>query len=79
MNALKKGAPLSGREREVLALVADGLANDEIAERLFLSPHTIRGHVRTAFAKLGARNRPNAVFLAVRAGEISLPLPEIQP
>jgi DNA-binding NarL/FixJ family response regulator len=56
--------PLSLREQEVLQLVAAGLKNAEIAERLFLSTETVKTHVRHIFDKLGARNRPHAVALA---------------
>jgi DNA-binding NarL/FixJ family response regulator len=57
---------LSRREREVLSLLADGLRNDEIAERLFISPETVRTHVRNATLKLEADTRTQAVALAVR-------------
>lgn len=59
---------LTGREREILALVAQGLSNDEIATRLFLSPLTAKTHVNRAMAKLGARDRAQLVVLAYRAG-----------
>jgi DNA-binding CsgD family transcriptional regulator len=51
------GAPLTGREREVASLVADGATNREIATMLFLSPKTVERHVSNALRKLGARNR----------------------
>jgi DNA-binding NarL/FixJ family response regulator len=59
---------LTGREREVLALVAQGLTNEEIAERLILSPATARTHVGRLFAKLDARNRAQLVVLAYETG-----------
>jgi DNA-binding NarL/FixJ family response regulator len=52
-------AVLTQREREVLALVGQGLSNDEIGAELFLSPATARTHVSHAMAKLGARDRRN--------------------
>jgi len=59
---------LTEREREIVALVAQGLSNDEIAGRLFLSPLTAKTHVNRAMAKLGARDRAQLVVLAYRAG-----------
>ena len=53
-------AELSGREREVLALVADGLTNKEIADRLFISPITARNHVSRILTKLSLENRTQA-------------------
>lgn len=57
---------LSPREREVLGLLAEGLTGEAIARRLYLSPETVRTHVRNATAKLGAKTRVQAVALAVR-------------
>ena len=57
---------LSGREREVLGMLADGLSNPEIAARLFISPETVRTHVRNAMAKLEADTRTQAVAVALR-------------
>ena len=59
---------LTDREREIVALVAQGLSNDQIAGRLFLSPLTAKTHVNRAMAKLGARDRAQLVVLAYRAG-----------
>lgn len=61
----KLGYDLSGRELEVLALLVDGLSNDEIAERLVISPGTVRHHVSACISKLGASNRTHAAALAV--------------
>lgn len=57
---------LSGRECEILSLLAEGLTNAEIAARLFLSPETVRTHVRNAMRKLDADTRTQAVALAIR-------------
>lgn len=57
---------LSPREHEVLTLLAEGLNGQAIAKRLFLSPETVRTHVRNATAKLGARTRVQAVAIVVR-------------
>ena len=59
---------LTGREREVLALVAGGLTNDEIAARLYMSPATARTHVSRTITKLGARDRTQLVVLAYETG-----------
>jgi DNA-binding NarL/FixJ family response regulator len=61
---------LSEREREVLRLVADGLSDADIAERLVLSPHTVHRHVANIRRKLGLRSRSAAAAVAVRAGLI---------
>jgi len=60
--------PLTEREREVVALVAEGLSNDEIAQRLVVSPATIRTHVGRAMSKLDARDRAQLVVLAFQTG-----------
>ncbi|CAN5362269.1 response regulator transcription factor [soil metagenome] len=59
---------LTDREREVVALVAEGLSNEEIAARLFLSPATAKTHVSRAMGKLGARDRAQVVVIAYEAG-----------
>jgi DNA-binding NarL/FixJ family response regulator len=61
-------ATLTGREREVLMLVAGGLSNDEIAGRLDVSPLTVKTHVNRAMAKLGARGRAQLVVIAYESG-----------
>jgi two-component system response regulator DesR len=59
-------SPLSEREQEVLALIADGSTNKEIAARLHLSPHTIKEHTSAIYRKLGVRNRAEATRQAQR-------------
>lgn len=59
---------LTAREREMVAWVAMGLSNQEIAERAFLSPFTVRTHVHRAMAKLHARDRAQLVVVAYRSG-----------
>jgi DNA-binding NarL/FixJ family response regulator len=62
---------LTKREREVLRLLADGMTNEQIGKALFISPETVRTHVRKAMVKLGAENRVKAVALALRSEIIS--------
>ncbi|MEV4478396.1 response regulator transcription factor [Micromonospora coxensis] len=62
---------LTQREREVLALVGQGLSNTEIGAELFLSPATARTHVSHAMAKLGARDRAQLVVIAYRTGLVN--------
>ena len=63
---------LSPREREILGLLSQGLSGEEAATQLFLSPETVRTHVRNAMTKLGAATRAHAVALALQRGEISV-------
>jgi DNA-binding NarL/FixJ family response regulator len=67
----ERAAGLSGREREVIGLIATGATNREIAERLYLSPHTVKEHTSTIYRKLGVRNRAEAVKKAQRLGMIA--------
>jgi DNA-binding NarL/FixJ family response regulator len=62
---------LSPREREVLGMIAAGATNKEIAERLFLSPHTVKDHTSALYRKVGARNRAEAILRAQRLGLLS--------
>jgi DNA-binding NarL/FixJ family response regulator len=62
---------LTDREREVLALVASGLNNDEIAKELYLSPLTAKTHVSRILTKLGARDRAQLVVIAYETGLVS--------
>jgi len=64
--------PLSGREVEVLDLLAEGLSNKLIAHRLNISEHTVKTHVASIFAKLGASSRTEAVSQAIRRGLVML-------
>jgi DNA-binding NarL/FixJ family response regulator len=61
---------LTEREREIMALVAGGLSNDEIAARLVVSPATAKTHVSRAMIKLGARDRAQLVVLAYEYGVV---------
>lgn len=70
------GAPgavgaLSEREREVLVLIGRGLSNSEIATALLLAPSTVKNHVTNVFAKIGARDRAQAVITAYESGLIT--------
>jgi DNA-binding NarL/FixJ family response regulator len=64
--------PLTQRECEVLALLADGLPNKAIARRLAISDETVKYHLGSIFGKLGASNRTDAVRQALRRGLVPL-------
>ncbi|MFJ1969711.1 response regulator [Streptomyces sp. NPDC087903] len=68
-------AALTAREREVMAWVAEGHSNEEIAEQLFVSPLTVRTHVHRAMTKLGARDRAQLVVIAYQSGLVQAPPP----
>lgn len=68
------GLDLTDREREVLALMIEGLNNVQIAGRLTVSPSTIKSHVSNILAKLGVASRTEAVTLALRNGIIPSPM-----
>jgi len=69
--ALAALSELTDREREVMALVATGLTNDEIAAKLYLSPLTVKTHVSRTMLKLGARDRAQLVVIAYQTGLVS--------
>jgi DNA-binding NarL/FixJ family response regulator len=62
---------LTDREREILALLASGLRNDDIAAKLFISPQTVQTHVRNLLGKLGVHSKLEAVAFAVRHGAVN--------
>ena len=64
--------PLSEREQEVLALLAQGLSNKEIAQRLYLSVRTVEGHLVNIYGKLDLHSRTEAALYAVRQGWVTL-------
>jgi PAS domain S-box-containing protein len=64
---------LSPREHQVVELLASGNTGEEVAERLGISPATVRVHVRNATGKLGANTRTQAVAIAVARGEVAAP------
>jgi DNA-binding NarL/FixJ family response regulator len=64
----QRGNDLTEREREVLGLLADGLTNAAIAERLVVSVHTVRNHIANLSGKLGAHSKLEALSIAVREG-----------
>ena len=66
------GRTLTSREREILELIAEGASNRAIAARLAISRHTVKFHVASVLAKLGARSRTEAVTLALRAGLLAV-------
>jgi two-component system, NarL family, response regulator YdfI len=70
--AVVAGAPLTAREREIVELMADGANNRVIASRLAISRHTVKFHVASILAKLGARSRTEAVALALRRGVLAV-------
>ena len=68
----QEGAALTGRELEVLRLVARGWSNKEIARALDLSTHTVKYHLASVLEKLGVRSRTEAVSLGIRTGLVPL-------
>ncbi|MEU6820464.1 response regulator transcription factor [Streptomyces atriruber] len=72
-------AGLTAREREVLGLMGRGLGPRAIAERLVVSPHTARGHVKRVMAKLGAHSQLEAVVIAAKSGLLRVPTDQDAP
>jgi DNA-binding CsgD family transcriptional regulator len=72
----KPPRPLSGKELAVLHWLARGYTTDEAAELLFVSPHTVRTHVKNGMRKLGAKTRAHAVAIALTKGAIEVEPPE---
>jgi DNA-binding NarL/FixJ family response regulator len=70
--AAAPGTPLTPREREILELMAEGARNRRIAARLAISRHTVKFHVASILAKLGARTRTEAVAVALRTGLLAV-------
>jgi DNA-binding CsgD family transcriptional regulator len=68
----RAGGRLSPREREVTALLAQGYSGEQIAGRLFLSPETVRTHIRNAMQHIGAQTRAQLVAVALADGLITL-------
>ncbi len=66
------GPIISAREEEVLQLVADGCGTSEIAEKLFISQKTVKNHLASIYEKLNARDRTQAVLMAVKMGIVKL-------
>ncbi|TML40649.1 MAG: response regulator transcription factor [Actinobacteria bacterium] len=64
--ARDQGEMLTGREREILQLLADGMSNADVAARLFISQETVKSHVRHILTKLEADTRTHAVAIALR-------------
>jgi DNA-binding NarL/FixJ family response regulator len=64
---------LTAREREIMAMAAEGHSNDEIAEKLYVSPLTVRTHVHRAMTKLDARDRAQLVVMAYQTGLVQAP------
>jgi DNA-binding NarL/FixJ family response regulator len=65
--------PLTPRETAVLLFLADGMSNEEISKRLFISIHTLRNHIQSIIGKLGAHSKLEAVSIAIREGLITAP------
>ena len=70
-NELPLSINLSDRELEVLKLICEGYSNNEIAEKLFISRHTVDGHRRNLISKTGVKNAPNLVLFALKNGLIN--------
>jgi DNA-binding NarL/FixJ family response regulator len=69
-HAFNGSEELTGREQQVLGMMADGLANKEISSRLSISTHTVKFHISSILGKLGASSRTEAVSIGVRSGRV---------
>jgi DNA-binding NarL/FixJ family response regulator len=69
---MERADRLTGREVEILQLTADGLSMEQIAERLEISPHTIRTHMQNCLTKMGVHSKLEAVTFAIRTGKVRL-------
>ncbi len=69
----RNGVDLTGREQEILALLAEGLSPAEVAQQLVISASTVGTHIEHIYAKLGAHTRAHAVALAYRHGVLEVP------
>ncbi|HTU69482.1 MAG TPA: response regulator transcription factor [Candidatus Baltobacteraceae bacterium] len=69
---IRRNFELTAREREILALLVDGLTNKEIAQRLVLSPRTVETHVERVLGKLQVGSRSRAIAMAIRLGLVAL-------
>jgi two-component system, NarL family, response regulator LiaR len=69
---LGRGSNLTRREREVLALMVEGLSNNEMSGRLYVSPYTVKNHVSSILGKLGVSSRTQAVSLALQCDIVRL-------
>lgn len=74
-SARRSGPELTGREIDVLSCLADGLSNQAIGERLYLSPNTVGNHLQRIMAKLGAHSKLEALVVALRLGLVNPPAP----
>ncbi len=72
------GEALSERELEIVSLVAQGLTNREIAVRVYLSPNTVKVHLRNIFSKTGGASRTERTMLAVKEGWVAV-APMLEP
>ncbi len=70
-NDVKESLDISEREMEILILIAEGLSNQEIADKLFISIHTVKTHTSNLFGKLHAKRRTQAIQKAVEIGLIT--------
>jgi DNA-binding CsgD family transcriptional regulator len=73
LNLPQGNTELSERELEILKLLATGLSNKEIAAQLFLSPNTVKVHLRNIFAKLGVQSRTEATLIAIQRSYVTVP------